>query len=161
MTGTTSTTFNPGGTVTRQQVWMILARMAGARPADMAAAKTWAVNNGISDGTNPGSSWWLCCTALRRSERLQRIQQGEPERLSRRGLSGVLRHRRHGLVRGQRHHRRHHRGHPEPDGHRQPCPVRGDFVAVLPDHRHLIPESPISTGKGPEAFASGPLFIRF
>ena len=56
MTGTTATTFNPGGTVTRQQVWMILARMAGANPADMAAAKTWAVNNGISDGTNPGGS---------------------------------------------------------------------------------------------------------
>ena len=56
MTGTTATTFNPGGTVTRQQVWMILARMAGANPADMAAAKTWAVNNGISDGTNPGGA---------------------------------------------------------------------------------------------------------
>ena len=56
MTGTTSTTFNPGGTVTRQQVWMILARMAGSNPADMAAAKTWAVNNGISDGTNPGGA---------------------------------------------------------------------------------------------------------
>ena len=56
MTGTTATTFNPGGTVTRQQVWMILARMDGARPADMAAAKTWAVNNGISDGTNPGGA---------------------------------------------------------------------------------------------------------
>ncbi len=56
MTGTTATTFNPGGTVTRQQVWMILARMAGSNPADMAAAKAWAVNNGISDGTNPGGA---------------------------------------------------------------------------------------------------------
>ena len=56
MTGTTATTFNAGGTVTRQQVWMILARMSGARPADMAAAKAWAVNNGISDGTNPGGA---------------------------------------------------------------------------------------------------------
>ena len=56
MTGTTATTFNPNGTVTRQQVWMILARMAGSNPADMAAAKTWAVNNGISDGTNPGGA---------------------------------------------------------------------------------------------------------
>ena len=56
MTGTTATTFNPNGTVTRQQVWMILARMSGARPADMAAAKAWAVNNGISDGTNPGGA---------------------------------------------------------------------------------------------------------
>ena len=56
MNGTGATTFNPNGTVSRQQVWMILARMAGANPADMAAAKTWAVNNGISDGTNPGGS---------------------------------------------------------------------------------------------------------
>ena len=56
MNGTSATTFNPGGTVSRQQVWMILARMSGANPADMAAAKTWAVNNGISDGTNPGGA---------------------------------------------------------------------------------------------------------
>ena len=55
MKGTTATTFTPSGTVTRQQVWMVLARMAGANPADMAAAKAWAVANGISDGTNPGS----------------------------------------------------------------------------------------------------------
>lgn len=55
MNGTATTTFNPGGTVTRQQVWMILARMSGADPADMAAAKAWAVANGISDGSNPGS----------------------------------------------------------------------------------------------------------
>ena len=56
MNGTSATTFNPGGTVSRQQVWMILARMAGADPADMAAAKAWAVANGISDGTNPGGA---------------------------------------------------------------------------------------------------------
>ena len=56
MNGTSATSFNPTGTVTRQQVWMILARMAGANPADMSAAKTWAVNNGISDGTNPGGA---------------------------------------------------------------------------------------------------------
>ena len=56
MSGTAATTFNPGGTVSRQQVWMILARMAGEDPADMAAAKAWAVANGISDGTNPGGA---------------------------------------------------------------------------------------------------------
>ena len=56
MNGTTSTTFAPGGTVTRQQVWMILVRMAGSNPVDMAAARAWAVNNGISDGTNPGGA---------------------------------------------------------------------------------------------------------
>ena len=56
MNGTSATTFNPTGTVTRQQVWMILARMSGANPANMAAAKTWAEGNGISDGTNPGGA---------------------------------------------------------------------------------------------------------
>lgn len=56
MNGTSDTTFTPGSTVTRQQVWMILARMAGADPADMAEAKAWAVENGISDGTIPGGA---------------------------------------------------------------------------------------------------------
>ena len=55
MNGVSAAAFNPGGTVSRQQVWMILARMAGADPADMAAAKAWAVANGISDGTSPGA----------------------------------------------------------------------------------------------------------
>ena len=53
MNGTSASTFNPNGTVNRQQVWMILARMAGADPANMTEAKAWAVENGISDGTNP------------------------------------------------------------------------------------------------------------
>ena len=53
MNGTSAVSFNPGGTVNRQQVWMILARMAGADPASMAEAKAWAVANGISDGTTP------------------------------------------------------------------------------------------------------------
>ena len=56
MSGTSATAFNPGGTVSRQQVWMILARMAGENPANMAEAKAWAVANGISDGTNPGGA---------------------------------------------------------------------------------------------------------
>ena len=56
MSGTAATAFNPGGTVSRQQVWMILARMAGAAPADMAGARTWAVASGISDGTDPGGA---------------------------------------------------------------------------------------------------------
>ena len=34
---------------------MILARLSGAAPANMAEARTWAMENGISDGTNPGS----------------------------------------------------------------------------------------------------------
>ena len=54
--GTSATGFNPNGTITRQQVWMILARIAGENPADMAAAKAWAVANGVSDGSNPGGA---------------------------------------------------------------------------------------------------------
>ena len=54
--GTTATTFNPNGTISRQQVWMILARLSGSDPADMAAARTWAMENGVSDGTNPGGA---------------------------------------------------------------------------------------------------------
>ena len=56
LTGKTETAFAPSGTVTRQQVWMILARLSGADPADMAAAKTWAVESGISDGSTPAAS---------------------------------------------------------------------------------------------------------
>lgn len=53
MNGTGEGVFSPSGTVNRQQIWMVLARMAGASPANMAEALTWAVENGISDGTNP------------------------------------------------------------------------------------------------------------
>ncbi len=56
MNGSTAATFNPEGTVSRQQLWMILARLSGYNPATMAEAKSWAVDNGISDGTAPGGS---------------------------------------------------------------------------------------------------------
>ena len=45
--------FYPDGTVTRQQVWMILARMSDADPKSMTAARLWAMETGISDGTDP------------------------------------------------------------------------------------------------------------
>ena len=54
--GVTATTFAPGASISRQQIWMILARIAGDGPADMAAARQWSIDNGISDGTNPGSA---------------------------------------------------------------------------------------------------------
>ena len=54
--GVTATTFAPGASISRQQIWMILARIAGHDPADMAAARQWSIDNGISDGTNPGSA---------------------------------------------------------------------------------------------------------
>lgn len=56
MSGKTDTTFEPGSSVSRQQVWMILARHSGEEPANMADAKAWAVVNGISDGTHPGNA---------------------------------------------------------------------------------------------------------
>lgn len=35
---------------------MILARLSGADPVNMKEAKAWAVNNGISDGSDPGAA---------------------------------------------------------------------------------------------------------
>ena len=46
-------TFRPYSGTTRQELWMVLARLAGANPADMWAAREWAMNVGITDGTNP------------------------------------------------------------------------------------------------------------
>lgn len=51
--GTGTATFSPDMAMTRQMIWMVLARMDGRTPADMDAARAWAVENGISDGTNP------------------------------------------------------------------------------------------------------------
>lgn len=45
--------FHPTAATTRQQLWMVLARMDGTFPATMADARAWAVNTGVSDGTNP------------------------------------------------------------------------------------------------------------
>ena len=56
MNGNSAVTFNPEGTVTRQQLWMILARLSGYQPADFTEAKAWAVDNGVSDGTVPGNA---------------------------------------------------------------------------------------------------------
>ena len=53
MEGYSANAFNPDGGVTRQQVWRVLARMSGANPESMAAARTWAMENGVSDGSNP------------------------------------------------------------------------------------------------------------
>lgn len=56
MKGTSETAFDPSGNVSRQQLWMILARLSGASPATMAEAKSWAVANGVSDGSSPSGS---------------------------------------------------------------------------------------------------------
>ena len=54
--GTSASTFAPGASISRQQVWMILGRLSGAAPASMAAAREWAMETGVSDGTNPGAA---------------------------------------------------------------------------------------------------------
>ena len=54
--GTSVNTFTPNGTMTRQAMWMVLARMSGETPADMAEARAWAVKTGVSDGSNPAAS---------------------------------------------------------------------------------------------------------
>lgn len=54
MFGTGSNAFSTTGVTTRQQLWMILARMGGKQPRSMEAAREWAVNSGVSDGSNPG-----------------------------------------------------------------------------------------------------------
>lgn len=55
MTGYYDGTFRPYAGTTRQELWMVLARLSGANPADMWAAREWAMNVGITDGTNPQS----------------------------------------------------------------------------------------------------------
>lgn len=48
--------FGPDRSTTRQALWMVLARLDGAKPADMAAARAWAISSGVSDGSNPGGA---------------------------------------------------------------------------------------------------------
>lgn len=53
MSGYGNGSFGPTASTTRQQLWMVLARLSGTRPADMAMARQWAINTGVSDGSNP------------------------------------------------------------------------------------------------------------
>lgn len=52
MLGTSNTIFSGSDLLNRQQTWMIAARMSGYAPADMTAAKEWAVSANVSDGSN-------------------------------------------------------------------------------------------------------------
>ena len=59
MGGTSATTFAPEGSMNRSMVWTVIARLAGQTisGANWAEdARTWAVAQGVSDGTNPGGS---------------------------------------------------------------------------------------------------------
>lgn len=48
--------FNPDGNITFQQLWMVLARLTGSRPASMEDARRWAVNGGFAEGAAPNGS---------------------------------------------------------------------------------------------------------
>ena len=54
--GNADGSFAPAANISRQQIWMILSRVAGSEAENMASAKAWAVENGISDGSTPGAS---------------------------------------------------------------------------------------------------------
>lgn len=56
MGGYSDGSFRPSANTTRQALWMVLARIDGASPADMAAARGWAIRNSVSDGSNPGGA---------------------------------------------------------------------------------------------------------
>lgn len=53
MSGYENGQFRPWASTTRQQLWMVLARLSGTRPSSMAEARQWAINTGVSDGSNP------------------------------------------------------------------------------------------------------------
>lgn len=56
MKGTGTTTFSPASSTNRQQLWMVLGRLNGSDPADMATARAWAINTGVSDGSKATGS---------------------------------------------------------------------------------------------------------
>lgn len=55
MTGTSAVTFAPGAPATRQQIWMVLARISGEKPENMEQARAWAMQTGVSDGKEPAA----------------------------------------------------------------------------------------------------------
>ncbi len=48
--------FNPDGNITFQQMWMVLARLTGSRPASMEDARRWALNGGFAEGAAPNGA---------------------------------------------------------------------------------------------------------
>jgi len=53
MRGTSTDRFSPSNNVTRQQVWMCLARLSSEDPETMEDARQWAMDKQVSDGSNP------------------------------------------------------------------------------------------------------------
>jgi hypothetical protein len=54
--GTSDTTFSPNSSTTRAQLMTVLARLDGKTANSTADGMSWAVNAGISDGSNPNGS---------------------------------------------------------------------------------------------------------
>jgi hypothetical protein len=54
--GTSDTTFSPNSSTTRAQLMTVLARLDGKTANSTSDGMTWAVNAGISDGSNPNGS---------------------------------------------------------------------------------------------------------
>ena len=101
MNGVGGGKFAPNRAVTRAMVWTVLARMDGEDTASTslwyAKAQQWAMETGVSDGTNPrapspASSWPPCSTATTAARRLR-----QPQRLCGRRLCDRLGKGRHGL----------------------------------------------------------------
>ena len=129
--GVTATTFAPGASISRQQIWMILARIAGDDPADMAAARPVVHRQRHLRRHEPRQRRHPPAAGgpavpLRPGQRLRQRRPGGPHRLPGRGERGVLRGGGPAVGHRQRHPQRHHRRHPESHRHRHPRAVRGE-----------------------------------
>lgn len=51
--GTSVVAFSPEQSMTRQQMWMVMARLEGIQPQSMGDAQKWAISTGLSDGSSP------------------------------------------------------------------------------------------------------------
>ena len=56
MIGKTATFFDEKGSITRQQICMVMARVNGVWPEHMVDAVEWGIENGIFDGSRPGDA---------------------------------------------------------------------------------------------------------
>ena len=114
---------------------MILARLSGKSPANMAEARTWAMDNGISDGTNPGAAVTRqqLVALLYRFAELRNYANGQRADLSAYPDAAAWRGTQWNpaVVRGQRHRGRHQRRDAEPRWNSHPRPVRGDPLSLL------------------------------
>jgi len=54
--GVEEDTYDASASISRQQLWMVLSRHAEKDAGSMAEAKAWAMELGLSDGTNPGAA---------------------------------------------------------------------------------------------------------